>query len=106
MADTDVSAEVYQKRYREKPYSEEELKVLTQRLNRVEGQIHGVRRMLENNIYCTDILIQVSAATAAMHSFAKVLMTEHLKNCVAEDIRGGNLDSVDEFVATIQKMMK
>ena len=75
-------------------------------MNRVEGQIRGIRRMLEKNVYCTDILIQVSATTAALNSFGKVLMIEHLKNSVVDDMKGGNLDSIDEFVSTLQKMLK
>ena len=79
---------------------------LIHRLNRVEGQIRGIRGMLEKNAYCTDILLQVSAANAALNAFSRELLTEHLKGCVARDIREGRDETVDELVAVLQKLMK
>ena len=76
------------------------------RLNRIEGQIRGIKRMVEEDCYCPDILIQVSAATSALNSFNKVLLANHIKNCVAEDIRDGKDEVVDELVQTLQKLMK
>ncbi len=79
---------------------------LIHRLNRVEGQIRGIRNMVEQNAYCTDILVQVAAATAALNSFNKVLLANHIRSCVAQDLRAGRDDTVDELVAVLQKLMK
>ena len=76
------------------------------RLSRIEGQIRGIRRMVENDAYCPEILVQVSAANAALNSFNKVLLANHIRTCVAEDIREGKEETIDELVATLQKLMK
>ncbi len=76
------------------------------RLKRIEGQVRGVQRMLEHDAYCTDILVQVSAINAALNSFNKVLLANHVRTCVADNIRKGNDDVIDELVALLQKMMK
>lgn len=89
-----------------KERSENEYKDLIHRLNRIEGQIRGIRRMVEEDAYCTDILIQVSAANAALNSFNKVLLANHIRTCVADDIRAGKEDTIDELVVTLQKLMK
>lgn len=89
-----------------KERSEKEYKDLLNRLSRIEGQIRGIRRMVENDSYCTDILIQVSAVNAALNSFNKVLLANHIRTCVAEDIREGKEETIDELVATLQKLMK
>ena len=84
----------------------EEYKSLMNRLCRIEGQIKGIKKMLENDAYCPDILIQVSAVNAALNSFNKVLLANHLKSCVIEDIKKGNDKVIDELVETLQKLMK
>lgn len=89
-----------------KTRSEKEYKDLMNRLNRVEGQIRGIKGMLEKDAYCTDILIQVSAANAALNSFNKVLLANHIKTCVTHDIQEGKEETVDELVTTLQKLMK
>ena len=91
---------------RKKERSPEEYKCLMNRLCRIEGQIKGIKNMLENDAYCPDILIQVSAVNAALNSFNKVLLANHLKSCVIEDIRKGNNQVIDELVKTLQKLMK
>ena len=83
-----------------------EQRQLLNRLNRIEGQIRGVKKMLEEDAYCIDILNQVSAANCALNSFTKVLLAAHLKSCVAEDVREGNTEKLDELVRTLQKLMK
>ena len=83
-----------------------EKKDLMNRLKRIEGQVRGVEGMLENDAYCTDILIQVSAISSALNSFNKVLLGNHVKTCVAENIRSGNDEVIDELVTTLQKLMK
>lgn len=85
---------------------EQEYKDLINRLRRIEGQVRGVEKMVENDSYCVDILTQVSAITAALNSFNKVLLANHIRTCVAEDIRDGKDETVDELVATLQKLMK
>lgn len=92
--------------HKTKERSEEEYKDLLHRLNRVEGQIRGIKRMVENDAYCTEILMQVSAANAALNSFNKVLLASHIRTCVANDIREGREDTIDELVAALQKLMK
>ena len=76
------------------------------RLSRIEGQVRGLRRMVENDVYCPDILIQVSAVNAALNSFNKVLLAEHIRTCVAEDIREGREETINELVLVLQKLMK
>lgn len=83
-----------------------EKKDLLNRLKRIEGQVRGVAGMVENDVYCTDILIQVSAITSALNSFNKVLLENHIKTCVSDNIKQGNDEVVEELVATIQKLMK
>lgn len=86
--------------------SEEEKRLLINRLNRIEGQIRGIRKMVEENAYCTDVLTQVSAANAALNAFNKELLASHIKTCVTDDIKNDNLQTVDELVATLQKLMR
>ena len=76
------------------------------RLNRIEGQIRGIRGMVENDAYCPDILVQSAAAGAALNAFNKELLASHIRTCVVEDIRGGKDEVIDELVATLQKLMK
>lgn len=76
------------------------------RLSRIEGQVRGVRKMVEEDVYCPDILIQVSAINAALNSFNKVLLAEHIRSCVADDIRKGKDETIDELVGVLQKLMK
>ena len=89
-----------------KDRDDKEKKDLMNRLKRIEGQVRGVEGMLENDAYCTDILMQVSAITCALKSFNKVLLANHMKTCVAEGIRKGDDSVIDEFVVTLQKLMK
>ena len=91
---------------KKKERSEKEYKDLISRLNRIEGQIRGIKGMIEKDVYCTDILVQVEAANAAMNSFTKVLLANHIKSCVIEDIKAGKEETVDELVTTLQKLMK
>ena len=86
--------------------SEEEYRSLVNRLNRIEGQIRGIRGMLDKSAYCPDILTQVAAVNAALNAFGRELLTSHIRTCVAEDIRAGKEDAVDELLATLQKFMK
>ena len=92
--------------HKTKERTEKEYKDLINRLNRIEGQVRGVKGMVERDAYCTDILTQVSAITAALNSFNKVLLSNHIKTCVAQDIRDGKDETIDELVATLQKLMK
>ena len=89
-----------------KDRNESEKRDLLNRLKRIEGQVRGVEGMLEKDAYCTDILMQVSAITSALNSFNKELLANHVKTCVAENIRKGDESVVDELVSTLQKLMK
>lgn len=89
-----------------KKRSEKEYKDLQNRLNRIEGQVRGVKKMLENDAYCPEILVQVSAINAALNSFNKVLLAEHIRTCVVNDIQEDKTETIDELVATLQKLMK
>lgn len=91
---------------RTKERSDEEVKKLFHRLNRIEGQIRGIRGMLEKKAYCIDILGQVSAANAALNAFGKELLAEHIRSCVVQDIREGRDETIEELVNTLQKLMK
>ena len=91
---------------RHKHREEPELQSLLRRLSRIEGQVRGIKGMVENDAYCVDILTQVAAVTAALNSFNKVLLANHIRTCVAENIREGHDEVVDELVCTLQKLMK
>ena len=91
---------------RTKHRSEKESKDLVTRLNRIEGQIRGIKNMVEEERYCVDILNQVSAVQAALNSFNKELLANHIHSCVVEDIREGKEEAVDELCETIKKLMK
>ena len=86
--------------------SDTETKDLIARLNRIEGQVRGVKGMVTEERYCVDILNQVSAIQAALNSFNKELLANHIRTCVVEDIQGGKESAVDELCETIKKMMK
>ena len=92
--------------HKTKHRSEEEYTSLVHRLNRIEGQIRGIRGMVENEAYCPDILVQSAAVTAAMNAFNRELLANHIRTCVADDIRAGNDEVVDELLKTLQKLMK
>ena len=86
--------------------SEKEYRDLINRLNRIEGQIRGIKGMVERDAYCPEILVQVAAANAALNSFNKVLLANHIRTCVADDIRDGKEETIDELVTVLQKLMK
>ncbi len=92
--------------HRTKERSEKEYKDLIHRLNRIEGQVRGIKHMVERSSYCPDILIQVAAVSAALNSFSRVLLSNHLHTCVADDIRNGRDEAIDELAALLQKLMK
>lgn len=91
---------------RTKIRSEEEMKKLLNRLNRIEGQVRGVKGMVESNAYCPDILTQVSAITAALNAFNRELLDSHIRTCVADEIKNGGSEKLDELVALLPKLMK
>ena len=92
--------------HKTKERSGQEYKSLINRLNRIEGQVRGVKSMVEKDAYCTDILVQVAAVNAALNSFSKELLASHIRSCVVNDIRDGKEETIDELVATIQKLMR
>lgn len=92
--------------HKTKERTEKEHKDLRNRLSRIEGQIRGIRRMVEEDVYCPDILVQVAAVNAALNSFNKVLLGNHIRTCVTQDIKDGKEETVDELLATLQKLMK
>lgn len=91
---------------RTKVRTEAEYKDLMNRLKRIEGQVRGVQGMLEKNAWCPDILTQVAAINAALNSFSKVLLAQHLRTCVVENVHAGNDEVLDELVALLPKLMK
>ncbi len=91
---------------RKKMRSDEEIKDLITRLNRIEGQVRGIRKMVEEDAYCVDVLTQVNAARCSLNSFSKVVLKSHIKSCVEEDVRNGSEEKIDELVELLQKMMK
>lgn len=92
--------------HRTKVRTEEEVRSLMNRLSRIEGQIRGIRGMLEKDAYCADILTQAAAANAALNAFGRELLASHIRSCVAEDIRAGRDETIDELLGILQKMMK
>lgn len=93
-------------RQKKKERSETEKRKLINRLSRIAGQINGIKKMVENDAYCPDILVQAAAVNAALNSFNKELLAEHIRTCVADNIRNGNDEVTDELVRTLQKLMK
>lgn len=89
-----------------KERTDQEYKDLMNRLKRIEGQVRGIQGMLEKDAYCTDVLVQVAAVNAALNSFSKALLDNHIRTCVAENIRAGNDEVIDELVILLQKLMK
>lgn len=91
---------------RKKLRDAEEYKSLCNRLSRIEGQIRGVRRMLDEDAYCVDVITQVSAVSAALSSFNKELLASHVRTCVADDVKNGNGEKIDELVTMLTKLLK
>ena len=91
---------------RKKERSPEEYKRLIHRLNRIEGQIRGIRGMVEKDVYCADILVQVAAANSALNSFTRELLGQHIRTCVADDLRAGQDEKLDELLKLLPKLMK
>ncbi len=102
MEHTETTCRCHDKKLR----GEEEKRRLLNRLRRIEGQIRGISGMVEKDVYCTDILVQSAAAAAAIKAFERDLLAEHIRSCVAEDIREGRDEIIDELVETLQKLMK
>lgn len=102
----DGTAEVAEGSGKRKYRTAEEQKALLNRLRRIEGQVRGLEKMVEENAYCPDILVQASAVNSAVNSFSKELLSSHMKTCVVHDIREGHDEVVDELLSTLQKMMK
>lgn len=89
-----------------KQRSAEEIKALKTRLNKIEGQVRGINKMIDDDRYCVDILIQVSSVQSALNAFNKVLLSSHIRSCVVDDIKNGNDDAVDELCELLKKTMK
>ena len=99
---TDTTCPCHKTKHR----TEEEIRALTNRLSRIEGQVRGIRGMVESDAYCVDILTQVTAVTAALNAFSRELLAEHIRTCVAHDLKEGKDGTVEELVETVRKMMK
>ena len=99
---TDTACPCHKTKHR----SEEEIRSLQNRLSRIEGQVRGIRGMVESDAYCVDILTQVTAVTAALNAFNRELLAEHIRTCVAHDLKEGKDGTVEELVETVKKMMK
>ena len=91
---------------RTKKRTDEEQKQLINRLNRIEGQVRGLRKMIENEAYCTDVLTQSTAVSAALNAFNRELLANHVRTCVVDDIKADRTEVVDDLVQTLQKLMK
>ena len=100
--DTDMTCPCHKTKHR----TGEEIRALTNRLSRIEGQVRGIRGMVESDAYCVDILTQVTAVTAALNAFSRELLAEHIRTCVAHDLKEGKDGTVEELVETVRKMMK
>lgn len=92
--------------HRKSHHSEKTKKNLVTRLNRIEGQIRGIKGLIEKDTYCDDVITQISATQAALNSVAKLLLEGHMKSCIVERIQEGDNEVVDELLTTIEKLMK
>lgn len=106
MADKDEMQPVCACCAKKKVRDPEEYRRLIHRLNRIEGQIRGIKGMIEKDAYCTDILAQSAAASAALNAFNRELLSAHIRTCVAEDIKAGKDETLDDLLATLQKLMR
>ncbi|MCQ2527992.1 MAG: metal-sensing transcriptional repressor [Saccharofermentans sp.] len=93
-------------KHKKDPRSEEDIKKIVNRLNRIEGQIGGIRKMVEDNRYCPEIITQVSAVQSSLNSLTKEIMATHIKSCVVDDIKAGKIEAVDELCELLKKTMK
>ena len=91
---------------RHKDRTPEEYRALVNRLSRIEGQVRGIRAMVEKDVYCTDILVQVAAVNAALNGFSKELLGQHVRTCVADDLRNGSSEKLDELLTLLPKLVK
>lgn len=91
---------------RQSHHSDAVKKNLTTRLNRIEGQIRGIKGLIEKDTYCDDVITQIAATQSAMNSVAKILLEGHMKNCVVNRLNDGDTEVIDEVLITIQKLMK
>ena len=91
---------------RTKQRTPEEYKKLIHRLNRIEGQVRGIRAMLDKDVCCADILVQVAAVNAALNGFSKELLSQHVRTCVADDLRAGGTQKLDELLQLLPRLMK
>ncbi len=91
-------------RHKAKPRDDASLRKLQSRLNRMIGQLSGIGRMLEENRYCGDVLTQIAAVESALQSFGYIILEEHMETCVADDIRAGNTESIEELMGLIKKL--
>ena len=89
-----------------KKRTEEEKKVLTNRLSRIEGQIRGIKNMIDNDVYCIDVLTQISAARSALNSLYKLVLSNHLESCVVNGVKEGDLSKIDEIEVLLDKILK
>lgn len=104
--DLSIEDDRYKTSSRKSHHSDAVKKNLVTRLNRVEGQIRGIKGLIEKDTYCDDVITQIAATQAALNSVAKILLEGHLKGCVVDRINEGDMEVLDEFVVTIQKLMK
>ncbi|MGF3102901.1 metal-sensitive transcriptional regulator [Rossellomorea sp. DUT-2] len=91
---------------RKSHHSDNVKKNLVTRLNRIEGQIRGIKGLIERDTYCDDVITQISATQSALNSVAKILLEGHMKTCVLDRIQEGDTEVLDEVMVTIQKLMK
>ena len=105
-AKSNVAAVTMRQRWTLRQMLPEEYKALLNRLNRIEGQVRGIRGMLEKDAYCVDILVQVAAANAALNSFSRELLAQHIGSCVADDLRAGSDEKLEELLRLLPKLMK
>ena len=91
---------------RHKDRTPEEYRALANRLSRIEGQVRGIHAMLDKDVYCADILVQVAAVNAALNGFSKELLSQHVRTCVADDLRAGGTQKLDELLQLLPRLMK
>jgi CsoR family transcriptional regulator, copper-sensing transcriptional repressor len=92
--------------HRKSHHSPEVKKSLTSRLNRIEGQIRGIKGLIEKDTYCDDVITQIAAAQSALNGVSKILLEGHLKHCIVERVQEGDNEVIDELLTTIKRLMK
>ncbi len=93
-------------RHRKTHRGEKDIELINNRLNRIDGQIKGIKKMINQDVYCNDVLIQLASVEKAIRSLSNIILEDHLYSCINDDLENGNLESIDEIVSLFKRFNK